>query len=54
MIDYVGLVPEEMVELDIQYQIQDQLDAKAQYEMQSLTPEEQEELENANTRQEAQ
>lgn len=53
-IDYVGLVPEEMVELDIQYQIQDQLDAKAQYEMQSLTPEEQEELENANTGQEAQ
>lgn len=54
VIDYVGLVPEEMVELDIQYQIQDQLDAKAQYEMQSLTPEEQEELENANTGQEAQ
>ncbi len=54
VIDYVGLVPEEMVELDIQYQIQDQLDAKAQYEMQYLTPEEQEELENANTGQEAQ
>ncbi|WP_300948573.1 redoxin domain-containing protein [uncultured Helicobacter sp.] len=54
VIDYVGLVPEEIVELDIQYHIQDQLDAKAQYEMQSLTPEEQEELENANTGQEAQ
>ena len=32
----------------------EQGDAKAQYEMQSLTPEEQEELENANTGQEAQ
>ena len=54
VIDYVGLVPEEIVELDIQYHIPDHLDAKAQYEMQSLTPEEQEELENANTGQEAQ
>lgn len=40
VIDYVGLVPEEMVELDIVYQIQDQLDAKAQREMQTLTQEE--------------
>lgn len=39
VIDYVGLVPEEMVELDIRYQIQDQLDAKAQYEMQELPQE---------------
>ncbi|RDU60163.1 TlpA family protein disulfide reductase [Helicobacter marmotae] len=46
VIDYVGLVPEEMVELDIRYQIQDQLDAKAQYELQTLSPEEQELLEN--------
>ena len=37
VIDYVGVVPEEMVELDIRYQIQDQLDAKAQEEMQTLT-----------------
>ncbi len=42
VIDYVGLVPEEMVEIDIRYQIQDQLDAKAQYELQTLTPESQE------------
>lgn len=40
VIDYVGLVPEEMVELDIVYQIQDQLDAKTQREMQTLTQEE--------------
>ena len=40
VIDYVGLVPEEMVELDIVYQIQDQLDAKAQQEMQTLIHEE--------------
>lgn len=42
VIDYVGLVSEEMVEIDIRYQIQDQLDAKAQYELQTLTPESQE------------
>ena len=46
VIDYVGLVPEEMIELDIRYQIQDQLDAKAQSEMQNLTPEEQEDMDN--------
>ena len=35
-----------MIELDIRYQIQDQLDAKAQSEMQNLTPEEQEDMDN--------
>lgn len=36
VIDYVGLVPEEMVELDIRYLIQDKLDAKAQDEIEIL------------------
>lgn len=36
VIDYVGLVPEEMVEKDIQYQIQDKLDEKAQDELHTL------------------
>lgn len=44
VIDYVGLVPEEMVELDIRYQIQDKLDAKEERELKNLTPEEQEKL----------
>lgn len=39
VIDYIGLVPEEMIELDIRYQIQDQLDAKAQEQMQTLPQE---------------
>ena len=43
VIDYVGLVPEEMIEVDIRYQIQDQLDAKAQDEMQTFSSESQEE-----------
>lgn len=38
--DYVGLVPEEMVERDIIYQIQDELDAKAQSEIQTLPQDE--------------
>lgn len=38
--DYVGLVPEEMVERDIIYQIQDELDAKAQNEIQTLPQDE--------------
>lgn len=46
IIDYVGLVPEEMIELDIQYLIQDQLEQKAQYEMQTIDPSAQEALEN--------
>ena len=47
VIDYVGLVPEEMVELDIRYQIEDQLDAKAQIDMQNPTQEtELDEIEN--------
>lgn len=40
IIDYVGLVPEEMIELDIRFQIQDELEAKAQQEMQTLSNEE--------------
>ncbi|WP_231853510.1 TlpA family protein disulfide reductase [Helicobacter cinaedi] len=36
VIDYVGLVPEEMIELDIRYLIQDKLDAKAQDEIEIL------------------
>lgn len=47
VMDYVGLVPEEMVELDIRYLIQDKLDTKEERELKNLTPEEQEELEPA-------
>lgn len=47
VMDYVGLVPEEMVEKDIRDLIQDKLEAKEERELKNLTPQEQEELEPA-------
>lgn len=38
--DYIGLVPEEMIELDITYLIQSQLDLKTQQELKTFTQEE--------------